>query len=118
MIRSSLTALLLAATLGLAALAAGHAVQGSTSPAPGKVLRFRGAVMHQVEGSITVRSLEPNHELEVRTFSYSDRIRKQMEKILDSGGYQYGDKVEIFYTSGTTVALRIDGKPSKPPKPA
>jgi hypothetical protein len=37
-----------------------------------------------------------------------------MEKILDSGGYQYGDKVEIFYTSGTTVALRIDGKPSKP----
>jgi hypothetical protein len=37
-----------------------------------------------------------------------------MQKILDAGGYQYGDKVEILYTPGSTVALRIQGKPSKP----
>jgi hypothetical protein len=37
-----------------------------------------------------------------------------MQALLDKGGYQYGDKVNILYQSGGTVALRIHGKPSKP----
>ncbi len=37
-----------------------------------------------------------------------------MQKIFDAGGYQYGDKVAILYKPGSTVALRIAGKPSKP----
>ena len=62
--------------------------------------------------AIQVRSLV--NEREIHTFSYSDRIRDQMQKMLDQGGYQYGDKVVIWYQPGTEMALRIKGKPSKP----
>ena len=37
-----------------------------------------------------------------------------MQQIVDSGGYQYGDKVKIQYVRGQTVALKIRGKPSNP----
>jgi hypothetical protein len=37
-----------------------------------------------------------------------------MQKLLDQGGYQFGDKVVIQYLPGTEVALKIKGKPSKP----
>ena len=114
MIRSSLIALLLAASFGLAALAAPQSTPVSTLPGPSKPVVFHGEVLHQVANAITVRNLEPGHEREIRTFSYSDGIKSQMQKILDAGGYQYGDKVEILYTPGSTVALRIQGKPSKP----
>jgi hypothetical protein len=36
-----------------------------------------------------------------------------MQKIFNEGGYQYGDKVVVWYQSGSTVALNIKGKPSK-----
>ena len=36
-----------------------------------------------------------------------------MQKLMDQGGYQYGDKVRILYQQGQTVALRVRGKPSK-----
>ena len=37
-----------------------------------------------------------------------------MQAVLDKGGFQYGDKVNILFQPGQTVALRIHGKPSKP----
>ncbi len=114
MIRSSLIALLLFASLGFAALAAPQTTQVSTLPGPGKPIVFRGEVLHQLPASITVRNLQPDHEREVRTFTYSDELKPRMQKVLDAGGYQYGDKVEILYIPGSAVALRIEGKPSKP----
>jgi len=35
-----------------------------------------------------------------------------MQRIFNAGGYQYGDKVTVWYRSGTDVALKIKGKPS------
>jgi len=46
-------------------------------------------------------------------FIYSDQIRDAMQKLLDQGGYQYGDQVVIQYQPGTEIALKINGKPSK-----
>jgi hypothetical protein len=37
-----------------------------------------------------------------------------MQNIFNAGGYQYGDKVEVWYRRGENVALKIKGKPSKP----
>jgi hypothetical protein len=37
-----------------------------------------------------------------------------MQQIVDKGGYQYGDKVTIFYDPATMKAMDIKGKPSKP----
>jgi hypothetical protein len=114
MIRSSLIALLLVASFGLAALAAPQTTQVSTLPGPNKPVVFRGEVLHQLPNSITVRNLDRDHEREIRTFSFSDGLKPQMQKLLDAGGFQYGDKIEILYLPGSTVALRIAGKPSKP----
>jgi hypothetical protein len=69
-------------------------------------------VLYMMRTGIQVRSLI--NGLEIHTFTYSDQIRDAMLKLLDQGGYQYGDKVEIQYQPGTEVALKIKGKPSKP----
>ena len=109
-------ALLVAATLAVAALPAGGQVDTS-KPIRIKTLKpkrvtFEGEVMHANPVAITVRSQE--NELLIRTFGYSPKVREEMQKIIDRGGYQYGDKVRIQHEEGSDVALRIKGKPSKP----
>jgi hypothetical protein len=37
-----------------------------------------------------------------------------MQKIVDKGGYQYGDKVTVYYDPQSHTALKIKGKPSRP----
>ncbi len=117
MIRSSIRAALLAA----AALAAGAISLGAqldtSKPIPikaskPKMVRFQGEVMNANSVQITVRSRE--NERAIQTFTYAPKVREQMQKILDRGGYQYGDRVEIQHQAGSDVALRIRGKPSKP----
>jgi hypothetical protein len=77
-----------------------------------KPQKTRFVVLHMMSTAIQVRSLV--NEREIHTFTYSDQIRDQMQKLLDQGGYEYGDKVVIQYQPGTDVALKIKGKPSKP----
>src|SRR6202795_2861535 len=81
-------------------------------PQLAKPAKTRFEVLHMMTTGIQVRSLV--NGLEIHTFTYSDQIRDPMRKLLDQGGYQYGDKVEIQYQPGTEVALKIKGKPSKP----
>jgi hypothetical protein len=77
-----------------------------------KPTKTRFHVLHMMSTAIQVQSLV--NEREIHTFTYSDQIRDQMQKLLDKGGYQFGDKVVIQYLPGTEVALQIKGKPSKP----
>ena len=77
-----------------------------------KPAKTRYEVLHMMTTGIQVRSLV--NGLEIHTFTYSDQIRDAMLKLIDQGGYQYGDKVEIQYQPGTEVALKIKSKPSKP----
>src|ERR1700687_5607862 len=77
-----------------------------------KPAKTRFEVLHMMTTGIQVRSLV--NGLEIHTFTYSDQIQDAMLKLIDQGGYQYGDKVEIQYQPGTEVALKIKGKPSKP----
>jgi hypothetical protein len=51
---------------------------------------------------------------ELHTFTYSPEIRDQMQSIFNAGGYQYGDKVVVWYRQAGNVALKIKGKPSTP----
>ena len=106
------------AAAGVAAAAAPLAAQVVTAkpivikevkPKPAK---FQGEVLHATNAAITVRSRE--NERVLRTFTYTPKVREQMLEIIDKGGYQYGDKVEIKYDPITNVAVRIKGKPSKP----
>jgi len=77
-----------------------------------KVIKARFEVLHMLYQSLQVRSV--SNSLELHTFTYSPAIRAKMLSILNAGGYQYGDKVEIWYKRGEDVAFNIKGKPSKP----
>jgi len=120
---NNLRLLCLAATLALSAaiLAIGAPPAGAQDPAASaapsaapseKVIKTRFEVLHMMYQSIQVRSLTDMREL--HTFTYAPAIRDQMQNIFNDGGFQYGDKVEVWYHRGESVALKVKGKPSKP----
>jgi len=74
--------------------------------------KFEGTVMHANPAQITVRGKA--NELAVRTFPLSTELGGKMQRIIDRGGYQYGDKITVLYDPGSGVAQKIKGKPSKP----
>ena len=73
---------------------------------------LKAEVIFANANSMVVR--EQANELVIHSFSFAPELKDKMQAVLDKGGYQYGDKVNILYQSGQTVALRIHGKPSKP----
>jgi hypothetical protein len=77
-----------------------------------KIVKAHFEVLHMLYNSIQVRSVENMRE--IHTFVYSDEIRDRMQNLFNQGGYQYGDKVSIWYEPGAEIALKIKGKPSKP----
>ena len=81
------------------------------APKP-QIVKMKAEVVHWNSQRIIVRSLES--EKVVRTFTYTPKVKEQMDKLVDRGGYQPGDKVTIEHETGTDVALKIRGKPSKP----
>jgi len=117
----------LLAALGLApCVLPPAAAQQSTSPTPPVVAlstptivkkpkpqlnRYKGRVLSFNLAQMMVQSME--NEKMVWTFQYSAELREHVTGLLNSGGYQYGDKVEVYCTPGTTTAVRIKGKPSK-----
>lgn len=72
---------------------------------------LKAEVIRADANSIIVR--EQDNGMMIHTFTYAPGVQAQMQKLLDQGGYQYGDKVKILYQPGQTVALRLRGKPSK-----
>ena len=109
--------LLTAAAVGFAAATLGAQVETGRpirlkGPKP-KIEKFRGEVLHASRVQIIVRSRE--NEKVVRTFTYSPKVKEQMERLVERGTlFQVGDKVEIECEPGSDVALKIKGKPSKP----
>jgi hypothetical protein len=73
---------------------------------------LKAEVIFASANSIVVR--EQANEIVIHSFSFAPELKDKMQAVLDKGGYQYGDKVNILYQPGQTVALRIHGKPSKP----
>jgi len=74
--------------------------------------KFEGFVMHANNAQITVRA--KGNDMAIRTFPLSQAAADKMQKIIDKGGYQYGDKVTVYYVPATSQAIKFKGKPSKP----
>jgi hypothetical protein len=74
--------------------------------------KFEGFVMHATNVAITVRAKD--NELSIRSFPLSEAASAKMQKIIDKGGYQFGDKVTIFYDPDNLKAIKIKGKASRP----
>jgi hypothetical protein len=116
MTRSSIRAALLG--MALALLATGVSAQVETGKpirlkAPKvKIEKFKGEVLSMTSVQIIVRSRF--NERVIRTFSFTPEVREKMQQIIDQGGYQHGDRVEIHHAPGSDVAIKIKGKPSPP----
>ena len=81
-------------------------------PKPDGIVKFEGFVMHANTAQITARA--KGNDLTIQTFALSQEASAKMQKIVDKGGYQYGDKVTIYYNPSTMQAMKVKGKPSKP----
>ena len=77
-----------------------------------KPVWLKAEVIHADQLSLLVR--EEDNGLNIHTFTYSDKAREKIQAVLEAGGYQYGDKIQIRYMPGKTEALDIRGEPSKP----
>jgi hypothetical protein len=89
-------------------------VKGPTSKVSSDTARaswLKGEVIRADANSIIVR--EQSNGMMIHTFTYTPAVQAWMEKLIDQGGYQYGDKVQILRQQGQTIALRVRGKPSK-----
>jgi len=73
--------------------------------------KFEGYVMNANLAQITVRA--KGNDLGIQTFALTQDVSAKMQKIMDKGGYQYGDKVTIYYDPQSKQAVKIKGKPSK-----
>ena len=74
--------------------------------------KFEGFVMHANNAQITVRA--KGNDMAIRTFPLSQNASTKMQQVIDKGGYQYGDKVTVYYDPATEQAIKFKGKPSKP----
>jgi len=81
-------------------------------PKANGLVKFEGFVMHANTAQITARA--KGNDLTIQTFALSQEASAKMQKIVDKGGYQYGDKVTIYYKLSTMQAMKVKGKPSKP----
>ena len=73
--------------------------------------KFEGTVVNATVAQITVRA--KGDDLAIQTFPLSEDASVKMLAIIDKGGYQYGDKVIVFYDPDSKKALKVKGKPSK-----
>jgi hypothetical protein len=74
--------------------------------------KFEGYVMHANTVQITVRA--KGNDMSLQTFALSERASAEMQTVVDKGGYQYGDKVTVYYDPTSLKALKVKGKPSRP----
>lgn len=81
-------------------------------PKPTGLAKFEGYVLHANIAQITAR--DKTNELSIQTFSLSQEASDKMQQIVDKGGYQWGDKVTVYYDPKTMKATKFKGKASKP----
>jgi hypothetical protein len=72
---------------------------------------MKAEVISCTNAAITVR--ERQNPRKIHTLSFSPKLREKMERLMDKGGYQFGDRVRIQYDPESNVATAIRGRPSK-----
>jgi hypothetical protein len=81
-------------------------------PKPTGLQKFEGFIMNSNIAQVTVRA--KGNDMAIQTFPLSQPVAARMQRIIDGGGYQYGDKVTVYYDPQSHTAVRIKGKPSRP----
>ncbi len=81
-------------------------------PKPTGLEKFEGYIVHANVAQVTVRA--KGNDLGIQTFPLDATVAAKMQKIVDQGGYQYGDKITVYYDPTSRTAVKIKGKPSRP----
>ena len=76
-----------------------------------KMAKYKGRVLAFNIATIIVQSME-NPRM-VWSFQYSTDLHNRVADMLGTGGYQPGDMITVYCNPGTTVAVKLKGKPSK-----
>jgi hypothetical protein len=76
------------------------------------IQKFEGTVVNSNIAQITVRA--KGNDLGIQTFALNSDVAARMQKIVDNGGYQYGDKITVYYDATSKTAVKLKGKPSRP----
>jgi hypothetical protein len=79
---------------------------------PARAVWLRAEVIHADRNSLIVR--EEGNGMAIHTFTFSERAKDKIEQVQDEGGYQNGDHVKVLWIPGSSEALNIKGRPSKP----
>ena len=87
-------------------------IRNNSGSASARAVWLKAEVVRADRRSLIVR--EQANPLMIHTFTYSQQLQPLIEKFMDQGGYQSGDKIQVLCVPGQTVALKIRGKPSKP----
>jgi hypothetical protein len=80
------------------------------TPKPSGLLKFEGFVMSANIAQVTVRA--KGNDMAIRSFALSQPAASKMQAIIDKGGYQYGDKITVYYDPQSLEAMKFKGKPS------
>jgi hypothetical protein len=73
--------------------------------------KFEGTVINATIAQITVRA--KGDDMAIQTFPLTPEASAKMLQVIDKGGYQYGDRVTVFFDPDSKKALKVKGKPSK-----
>ena len=79
---------------------------------PTGLAKFEGFVIHANSAQVTVRSKD--NEMAIQSFPLEADAAAKMQLIVEKGGFQYGDKIKIYYDPATLKATKFKGKPSRP----
>ena len=85
-------------------------IVNAVKPKPTGLVKFQGFVMNANVAQVTVRA--KGNDMAVRTFSLSQPAATKMQQIIDKGGYQYGDRITVYYDPQSLQAVKFKGKPS------
>ncbi|MGA3178574.1 MAG: hypothetical protein ABSE19_14665 [Candidatus Acidiferrum sp.] len=76
------------------------------------LVKFQGFVMHANIAQVAVRAKD--NEQAIQSFPLGEKASAKMQQIVDKGGYQYGDKITVYYDPQSLKAIKFKGKPSPP----
>jgi hypothetical protein len=74
--------------------------------------KFEGTVMHANVAQVTAKAR--GNDMAIQTFPLSDTASTKMQQVVDNGGYQYGDKITLYYDPQSLKVIKFKGKPSRP----
>ena len=87
-------------------------IVNALKPKPTGLAKFQGFVMHANNIQVTVRAKD--NDTAVQTFALTGEASSKMQQLIEKGGFQYGDKITVYYDPQSLQVRKFKGKPSRP----